>query len=31
MGWKTIQIDAGDYIRLYLNNLYIKRESGKSL
>ncbi len=29
MGWKTIQIDAGDYIRLYLNNLYIKRESGK--
>ena len=29
MGWKTIQIDSGDYIRLYLNNLFIKRESGK--
>ncbi|OYD26790.1 CRISPR-associated protein Cas1 [Mycoplasma testudineum] len=31
MGWKTVEITSDDYLRLYLNNLYIQRGEKKIL
>ena len=31
MGWKTVEITQNDYLSLYLNNLFIKRDNTKFL